>query len=524
MHTCIIKLSPVKSCELDPLPTWLLKECKAELVPLITDIVNMSLRESMIPKSLKTAHIRPLLKKTGLDNDILKNYRPISNLTFISKVIEKVISGRLNEQLINNSLFDPLQSAYRDKHSTETALIKVQNDILSALDAGSSAILLMLDLSAAFDTIDHDILLSRLCNVYGITGNALDWFRSYLTGRIQRVVIEDSVSVDQELDFGIPQGSVLGPRIYCMYTKPVSDIFQRHGLSHHSYADDTQLYMTMDHSNNDWRDGLARIELCVSEIREWMNQNMLKLNDDKTELIVFASKYKQDLYNYLSITIGDTVVDCSSQVRDLGVIFDRVLSLRQHVSHTSRACRFHLRNISRIRKYIPQDISIVLIKSLVMWRLDYSNGLLYGLTKCTVSGLQAVQNSAARIVTQERLRDHDSMSRALMELHWLPVDKRIEYKMLLYTYKALHGLAPGYLCKLVVPYEPRRVLRSAESNLLTVPPGKPGKYGSRSFVRASANLWNSLRGERAAWLKSSTTVESFKLNLKTYLFCERFLS
>ena len=137
-------------------------------------------------------------------------------------------------------------------------------------------------------------MLSRLYNVYGIAGKALDWFRSYLTCRIQRVVIEDSVSVDQELDFGVPQGSVLGPRIYGMYTKPVGDIIQRHGLSHHSYADDTQLYMTMDHSYNDWRDGLAGIELCVSEIREWMNQNMLKLNDDKTELIVFTSNYKQD--------------------------------------------------------------------------------------------------------------------------------------------------------------------------------------------------------------------------------------
>ena len=135
-----------------------------------------------------------------------------------------------------------------------------------------------------------------------------------------------------------------------------------------------------------------------------------------------------------------------------------------------------------------------------MLRLDYSNGLLYGLPKCTVSGLQAVQNLAARIVTQERLRDHDSICRVLMDLHWLPVDKRIEYKLLLYTYKAVHGLAPGYLCKLVVPYEPRRGLRSVESKLLTVPPGKPGKYGSKSFVRASANLWNSLKGERAAWL------------------------
>ena len=257
-----------------------------------------------------------------------------------------------------------------------------------------------------------------------------------------------------------------------------------------------------------------RIELCVSEIREWMNQNMLKINDDKTELIVFTSKYKQDLNNDLSITIGGTVVDCSSQVSDLGVIFDRVLSLRQHVSYTSKTCRYYLRNISRIRKYISKDIRVVLIKLLVLSRLYYSNGLLYGLPKCTVSVLQAVQNSAAGIVTQERLRDHDSMSRALMELHWLPVDKRIEYKLLLYAYKALHGLAPGYLCKLVVPYEPRRILRSAEYNLLTVPPGKSGKYGSTRFVRTSANLWYSLRGESAAWLNNSPTVESFKINLK----------
>ena len=158
-----------------------------------------------------------------------------------------------------------------------------------------------------------------------------------------------------------------------------------------------QLYMTMDHSNNNWWDGRARVQLYVSEIREWMNQNMLKLSDEKTELIVFTSKYKQDLYNDLSITIGDPVVDCSSQVKDLGVIFDRVLSLRQHVSYTSKTCRFHLSNISRIRKYIPQDTSVVLVKSLVMSRLDYSNGLFYGLPKCTVSGLQAVQNSAASL-------------------------------------------------------------------------------------------------------------------------------
>ena len=148
-----------------------------------------------------------------------------------------------------------------------------------------------------------------------------------------------------------------------------------------------------------------------------------------------------------------------------------------------------------------------------MSRLDYSNGLFYGLHKCTVSGLQAVQNSSARIVTQERLRYHESMSRALMGLNWLPVIKRIEYKLLLYTYKSLHGLAPGYFCELVVPYVSHRVLMSVKLNLITVPPGKPGKYGSRSFARASANLWNSLSGKGATWLKNSPTIESFKKNI-----------
>ena len=163
-----------------------------------------------------------------------------------------------------------------------------------------------------------------------------------------------------------------------------------------------------------------------------------------------------------------------------------MLSPCQHVSYTSRACRFHLRNISRIRKYIPQDISIVLIKSLVMSRLDYSNGFVVmdSLNVLFLACKRFLNSAAAYCNSGETARSWLLCPVPWWSLHWLPVDKRIEYKLLLYTYKALHGLAPGYLCKLLVPYEPWRVIRSAESNLLTVPPGKPGKYGSRSFVRA----------------------------------------
>ena len=400
------------------------------------------------------------------------------------------------------------------------ALLKVQSDILTALDSGSGAVLLMLDLSAAFDTIDHGILLSRLNSLYGISGDALDWFKSYLSNRVQRVIIGDTVSECKSLNFGVPQGSVLGPKIYCMYTKPISDIIAGHGLSHHCYADDTQLYIAIEHSAN-LHSELLRMERCVADIRNWMRHNMLKLNDDKTELIVFASRYNQHLYSDASMMIGNTTVVCEPQVKNLGVIFDQVMSMRQHVNYTSRTARFHLRNISRIRRYIPEESCKLVVQSLVTSRLDYSNGLLYGIPKSAVSILQSVQNSAARIVTKTAPREH--ITPVLRELHWLPVDRRIEYKILLYAYKALNGLAPEYLCNMVELYAPDRVLRSASQNLLVVPRGKHCQYGMRTFAMAAATLWNSLNvRDRSNRIRGSPSLESFKSNLKTLLFKEHF--
>ena len=516
----IILKAPSKSCELDPLPSWLLKECVDELSPIVTSIVNASLNHAIVPLSLKTALIRPLLKKSGLDKEVLKNYRPVSNLSFISKVLEKVVAKRLDDHMLDNNLYSSVQSAYRERHSTETALLKVQSDILTALDSGSGAVLLMLDLSAAFDTIDHGILLSRLNSLYGISGDALDWFKSYLSNRVQRVIIGDTVSECKSLNFGVPQGSVLGPKIYCMYTKPISDIIAGHGLSHHCYADDTQLYIAIEHSAN-LHSELLRMERCVADIRNWMRHNMLKLNDDKTELIVFASRYNQHLYSDASMMIGNTTVVCEPQVKNLGVIFDQVRSMRQHVNYTSRTARFHLRNISRIRRYIPEESCKLVVQSLVTSRLDYSNGLLYGIPKSAVSILQSVQNSAARIVTKTAPREH--ITPVLRELHWLPVDRRIEYKILLYAYKALNGLAPEYLCNMVELYAPDRVLRSASQNLLVVPRGKHCQYGMRTFAMAAATLWNSLNvRDRSNRIRDSPSLESFKSNLKTLLFKEHF--
>ena len=159
-----------KSCSLDPLPTWLMKECIDGLLPVITRLVNYSLQQGHVPQCMKVARVCPIIKKANADPEVLSNYRPISNLSFVSKLIERAVSDQLQPYLIANNLYAPRQSSYRPNHSTETALLRVQNDLLRALDDGAEAALVLLDLSAAFDTIDHNLLLQRLASRYGITG------------------------------------------------------------------------------------------------------------------------------------------------------------------------------------------------------------------------------------------------------------------------------------------------------------------------------------------------------------------
>ena len=213
--------SPNKSYELDPIPTWLLKLYLPELLLILTKIVNTSMETSHVPKSFKSSHVRPLLKKENLDANTLKNYRPVSNLPFVPKVLEKLVSSHIEEHLTVNNLHEEHQSAYRKHHSTETALIKVQNNILQSLDQNEVAVLVLLDLSTAFDTMDNETLLHRLEHQFGISDKSLSWMRSCLTDSYQTVCIDGNMSKPVRMRFSFPQESVFGPKFYTMYTKPV---------------------------------------------------------------------------------------------------------------------------------------------------------------------------------------------------------------------------------------------------------------------------------------------------------------
>ena len=212
------------------------------MLPLITTLINRSLSTGKFPEHFKEAIIRPLLKKPNSDIDVLKNYLPVSNLNFISKIIEKIVMAQIECHLMRNNLHEPTQSAYKKNHFMETALLKISNDIIQSLDVKHCTILASLDLSAAFDTVDHTVFLHKLYNKFGIEDEALSWFRSFLVNRKHRVSINGISSDSHRLKCGVPQGSVLGARMYTICTQQLSHIILRHGLQHHSYADDTQIY------------------------------------------------------------------------------------------------------------------------------------------------------------------------------------------------------------------------------------------------------------------------------------------
>uniref|UniRef100_A0A8C6SKQ3 Reverse transcriptase domain-containing protein n=1 Tax=Neogobius melanostomus TaxID=47308 RepID=A0A8C6SKQ3_9GOBI len=505
----IIMSSKPSTCLLDPIPIKLLKEITPEISDTILKIINSSLENGYVPKSFKYAVIKPLLKKPNLDPDILANYRPISNLPFISKVLEKVVAKQLCSHLQDNSLFEKFQSGYRTYHSTETALVKVTNDLLLAADAGLASILVLLDLSAAFDTIDHNILLQRLETDVGIRGTALSWFKSYLSDRHQFVNVNQQSSPCSKVCYGVPQGSVLGPILFILYMLPLGNIIRNHNINFHCYADDTQLYLSMKPGQTDKLDTLSS---CVKAINTWMTVNYLLLNPDKTEVIILGPQKLRESLSQQIISLDNVSVSTSSTVKNLGVLFDQDLSFKTHINQACKIAFFHLRNIAKIRNILPKSDAEKLIHAFVSSRLDYCNSLLAACPKSSLKSFQLVQNAAARLLMRTKRREH--ITPVLKSLHWLPVEFRIKFKILLLTFKAIKGMAPLYLQDAIVPYQPTRALRSQNSGLLVIPRVSKITVGGRAFSYQAPVLWNKL----PAHVKEADTVPTFKTRLKTYLF------
>ena len=519
----VIKASLCKTCTLDPWPSLLTMEFMDVLIGTITKLINNSLSQGVFPSIFKNAIITPLLKKPQLSPNEFRNYRPVSNLPYISKLIERIVALQLKEHISNHELDNPLQSAYKANHSTETALLKIQNDIHDNLARGRVTALILLDLSAAFDTIDHGLLFERLQSLFGIQGVALNWLISYLTDRSQSVKVGDSMSTKHLLKYGVPQGSVLGPLLFTMYTTPLGRLFAKYPLvSHHIYADDTQVYIGL--SNNDTSVALDQLSSCLESVKSWMESNLLKLNPDKTEFMLFGSVMQRNkIITLLPETIMGELITPSSSAKNLGVTFHSEMSLSNHVSSVCKSCFYHIRDLRRIRRFVSKRTLTTFANALVTSRLDYCNSLFSSLTKKELGRLQRVQNTLCRVVT--RSSRYSSVTPQLKSLHWLPVSFRVLFKTLLLTYKTLGNGAPKYLSDLLHPYASARSTRMSDpdSKLLATPFFDKKIHRSKSHLEKTyafyaPRQWNALPLD----IRNAPSVATFKKRLKTLLFDKAF--
>ena len=520
----IIKDLNKKECEEDPIPVKLLLQCLEEIRPIILFIVNDSLKNGVFPEALKSALVRPSIKDENGDVNSYKNYRPISNLPFLSKIIEKSVHRQLETYLQRHNLHAEFQSGYKSNHSCETATLAIYNDLLCLSDSRSKIILLLLDLSAAFDTVNHELLLCRLQKTYGLSGNVLNWFKSYLSNRSFSVYIGKHRSKKCFLTIGVPQGSILGPILFILYTKELIAIARKHGFQIHLYADDTQLYIEFNPLSQDISSIEQQIVECLAEIKDWMTANKLKLNPNKTEVLIASSvnRFSNWSNNGLSFTVNGKSIEPSEVVKNLGIKFDKNLSFEEHICSVVQACYIQLRNLRALGSKLNFDLKKQLIHCLIFSKLDYCNGLFYGLPDKLIKKLQKVQNSCVRFLFgKEGYTKWESVTPLLQQAHFLPVKERIKFKIALMVFKCLNNIAPSYLRACIsVKDEPLKTLRTDQDFFLLKTPSVTNLVRTeRGFSFSGPYVWNNLPYE----LRTCCDINQFKKSLKTFLFKEAFV-
>jgi len=411
----------------------------------------------------------------------------VSNLTFLSKVIERAAASQLNTYLSANGLMPRLQSAYRKEHSTETAMLRIWSDVLTSADVRKVTLLGLLDLSVAFNCVGHDILLHGLEVAFGLTNTVLEWIRSFLTDCTQQVSYCGRLSPIQCVLFGVLQGSMLGPLLYVLYTAELELIVARHGLRLHMYADDCQVYLNT--SVEDVPLAVNKFAAFVADINAWLSACRLRLNAAKTQLLWLGSSQLVDRVDCHDVLVLGTRVAISDAARDLGVVIDRELSLVAHVTAVCLSGYNQLCQLRPVVRSLSVNATKTLVQAFISYRLDYCNSLLFGISDGLLRRLQSVQNAAARLVTGACRCDH--ITPVLRHLHWLPVRQPVVFKIAGLVHQSLVELAPAYLaddCRLLLDIG-RRPLRSNSNDIRKLLlPRTHNKLGYRSFSAAGPRL------------------------------------
>jgi hypothetical protein len=341
---------------------------------------------------------------------------------------------------------------------------------------------------------------------------------SYLSERSFDVRINDAVSSHININLSVPQGSINGPILFTCYASTLkASIGEACGLV--GYADDHSLCTAFRAGDEiSEKAAISRLSSSLVDTKAWMLNNKLKMNDDKTEFIMFGSRKSLKKRNTFSIEFGDSLVPGSPTIKLLGVDFDEQLNFKYHIAKKSRTAGLSMYNLKRLRRYLTKDSCLKLANALIFSHMDYCNSLFTNLPSSTLKPFQRIQNLTAKMILNQS--KFSSSTEALQELHILPVRVRAEFKLLVLVYKCLNGLAPSYLSDLLTTKSSWKVTRSASKYLLCVPFTKHKTFADRSFSVAGPRMWNRIPED----VKNSKTLDLFKSYLKTYLFNRTFIN
>lgn len=489
----------------DGLSIKLLLMCCPLILPFVTHIINVCLDECIFPNAWKQALVQPIPKKHIPEE--LKDLRPISVLPTLSKVLERVVDTQLRSHILNYNILPDVQSGFRPLHSCETALLNVTDDILRATDRKQVTILVLIDFSKAFDTLNHELLFAILKSI-GMSNKVINFFRSYLENRTQKVKISNNLSVPLGISSGVPQGSILGPLLYTLYTLDFENVIKY--CHAHFYADDTQLLLSFDPS--EYAIAVDKVNQDISAVLEKSKSHSLNINANKTSVLVFGPQNTRSVIaGRLQVSVDGQLIKASESAKNLGLIFDTNLKFKLHINNCIRIAYMNLKMIYNNRHFLSQKVKIILCESLVLSRFNFCDTV-YGpcINAEDARRIQVAQNSCLRLIFG--IRRHQHISHKLTEIKWLNMAKRRLLHSACLYHKIIINKIPKYLSQKISYRTDVHNINVRFKGLLT-PPLHRTELFKRSFTYQITKVYNSIPID----IKNKP-LPQFKRRLKQHLF------
>ena len=518
----ITGLKNSKSTGVDFIDTWVVKLAAREILPALTHIVNLSISHSEFPSLWKIAKVVPLLKKGDPLN--AKNFRPVALLPIFSKIMEKAVFQQLIEYLDSNRLLNPNHHGARHGHNTATALIQMYDQWAEQVDDGMMVGVMLIDLSAAFDMVDHPLLLKKL-ELFGLDVKAVNWFQSYLSTRSQSVCIDGCLSPAVAIECGVPQGSILGPLLYILFTDDIPELVHDHPVSvatpapFCSECGSTVCYVddcTYSHGSKDPVELSERLSIQYSRISSYMAANKLVINADKTHLLVMGTKSTAARRAEVSFQADQHTVTPTSTEKLLGANIFQDLKWKEHLLGSRQSLvnqlTSRINGLLKVSARSPVTTRLMVANGIFMSKLCYLIQLWGGVEKYLLKALQVLQNRAARAVTRKSW--FTSTRVLLRECNWLSVNQLVFYQTVLTTHKIVTSGTPLYLARKMSLNHPYRTRQATEGSIRfgEAFEGTSSITGN-SFCYTGTLSYNSL----PACIRAVKTLQTFKFKLKKWI-------